>query len=229
MTQQLTTQDFMELEKRDEAQILAEIQGNVIDEMIYSFKSGSRTVTGISWVGIKELARMYGKIDVELVKLEETDTHYIVIVKARDIERGNSMLGTSTQAKIMKTRDGETPDPFAVQKAMSKAQRNAIRSLIPETYMKEVFRELKNGNPKKKQPRHVESEVNPFNGDKRSQIASALDRAKLDAMQLDIEETDGTLTITPDPSLDEATWKRYHNVFTRYGGEWNDVSWEVEV
>ena len=227
--QSLTTQDIVELEKRDEAQILAEIQGNVIDEMVYSFKVGSREVTGISWVGIKELARMYGKIDVDLVQLTETDEQFIVIVKARDIERGNSMLGTSTQAKVMKTGKGDQMDPFALPKAMSKAQRNAIRSLIPETFMKEVFKQLAN-NGKKPKPRQVEAQVNPFQPkSKRDQLAQAIDKAGLNVMNLDIEDNEGLLTITPVPDLTEKVWKQFNTVFTGHGGKWNEVSWEVEV
>jgi len=138
---ELTTADFMELERRDEEQILAEIQGQVIEEMVYSFPSGGRTVTGLSWVGIKEIARRYGKIDVDPVRLEDTGDAWIVVVKARDLERGTGILGVSTQPKSMKARGETVEDPFALQKATSKAQRNAIRSLIPETFLKAVITE----------------------------------------------------------------------------------------
>jgi len=57
----LRPEDFVELERRDEEQILAEIQGQVIEEMVYSFKNKTgRTITGLSWVGIKEIARRCG-------------------------------------------------------------------------------------------------------------------------------------------------------------------------
>jgi len=138
----LTTADFMELERRDEEQILAEIQGQVIEEMVYQFPMGGRTVTGISWVGTKEVARRYGKIDIEPMEIRETPDAWIVIVKGRDLEKGYGLLGVSTCPKLRKKRDGsEEPNPFALQTAASKAQRNAIRNLIPETFIKTVIAE----------------------------------------------------------------------------------------
>lgn len=156
----MTPYDFREMEKRDEAQILAELQGEIVDEMIYQFPSGGRIVTGISWMGIKEIARRYGKIDVNLVHFEDLGNAYMIVVKAIDIEKGTGLLGTSTQSKMMSRKDGsETPDDFCVQKAMSKAQRNAIRSIIPETYFKTVFAELAKDHPPTRAGRkEVESE-----------------------------------------------------------------------
>jgi len=157
----MTPYDFREMEKRDEDQILAELRGELVDEMIYQFPREGKTVTGISWMGIKEIARRYGKIDVNLVHFEDVGDSFMVVVKAVDIEKGTGLLGTSTQPKMMKKRDGsETPDTFCVQKAMSKAQRNAIRSIIPEAYFKAVFAELaKDHPPSKTRGRQVKPEA----------------------------------------------------------------------
>jgi len=124
--------DYILLEKRDEEQIIAEMQGQVLNEYFYEFSAGGRKVTGISWLGIKEIARQYGKIDVTLVELRETDESWIAVMKATDTEKGYGMLGTSVQAKLMSAKGNMIPDPFCVQKVFSKAQRNAIRALIPE-------------------------------------------------------------------------------------------------
>jgi len=156
---------FTELERRDEDQILAEIQGKVIDEMFYEFPMDGHTVTGLSWVGTKEIARKYGKIETEFVTLQDLGDQWMVVMKATDKQTGATLNGSSVQPKNITLRDKtEKPDKFAVQKAMSKAQRNAIRAVIPETYIIEVIKAWKEGNSgaikqpqRKPEPKKVES------------------------------------------------------------------------
>jgi hypothetical protein len=131
------------LDSRDEEQILAEIKGNIITEMFYSFPLDGRTVTGVSWVGTKEIARQYGGIDMEFVRVDETEESYIAVMKATDTRRGTSLIGTASQPKTMQTRSGEKPDRFAYTKAVSKAQRNAIRAIIPERFLIEMYEQFK--------------------------------------------------------------------------------------
>jgi len=147
------SEQFSELEKRDEAQILEELQGNILREMFYETRD-KKTI--VSWIGIKEIARNYGGIDVNLVEKSDLGDQWFVCVKAADKRNGYSMLGASTQAKMMdihnldeagkwlKDEGGKytfhkEPDPFVLQKAFSKAQRNAIRALIPETYFAQMI------------------------------------------------------------------------------------------
>lgn len=162
--------DFVLLDQRDEQQILDEIKGNIITEMFYSFKIEGRPVTGISWVGTKEIARQYGHIGLDFIRVDENDTHFIAVVKATDRRTKTSLLGTAMQPKLMKTRKGEVPDRFAYTKAVSKAQRNAIRAIIPERFLIEMYEVFKAGKVEKPpeaqdngtviQPRKtVESEV----------------------------------------------------------------------
>ena len=131
------------LDQRDEDQILAEIKGNIISEMFYSFQLDGKTVTGVSWVGTKEIARQYGCIDLDFIRVDETDTDYVAVVKAKDTRTGTSLLGTAMQPKIMTTKGGEKPDRFAYTKAVSKAQRNAIRAIIPERFLLEMYEAFK--------------------------------------------------------------------------------------
>ena len=133
------------LDQRDEEQILAEIKGNIITEMFYSFKMDGREVTGVSWVGTKEIARQYGGINMDFVRVDETPLAYIAICKATDTRRGTSLLGTAMQSKLMQTRAGEVEDRFAYTKAVSKAQRNAIRAIIPERFLIEMYEQFKKG------------------------------------------------------------------------------------
>ncbi|MBD3172765.1 hypothetical protein GF326_09865 [Candidatus Bathyarchaeota archaeon] len=64
------TNDYLALDQRDEKQIIAELQGQVIDEMYYQYITpNGETVTGISWTGIKEITRNYGHIQTSFIKL----------------------------------------------------------------------------------------------------------------------------------------------------------------
>jgi len=142
-----TTEQYIEMERRDEDQILNELQGNILKEMFYETRD-KKTV--VSWIGIKEIARTYGGIDVNLVEKTDLGEHWFVVVKATDKKNSYSMLGASTQAKMMDVYDSnekgvkldtthKESDPFVLQKAFSKAQRNAIRALIPETYFAQMI------------------------------------------------------------------------------------------
>jgi hypothetical protein len=133
------------MERRDETQIMESIRGNFLEEYVYQFgaKDGKQ-VTGLSWVGTQEAAREYGGIQVQIDKTKEveTKTHFIVTVEAVDTRTGSSRLGRSKQPKMLKLRSGAViEDEFADVKALSKAQRNAIRSLLPQTWLKEFIKQ----------------------------------------------------------------------------------------
>jgi len=167
------------LDQRDEDQILAEIKGNIITEMFYSFRVGGKEVTGISWVGTKEVARQYGNIKMDFIDLKDMGESFMAIVRATDTRTDTGLLGSSTQSKQMEIhdfdRDGKwlkdtngkyvthlEPDKFASTKAISKAQRNGIRAIIPEKFLIEMYKQFKQGLDKKPEPRKtVDAEVAP--------------------------------------------------------------------
>ena len=129
---------FEIMEKRDEEQILAEAQGHIIKEMFYKFPIDGKTVTGISWVGTKEIARRYGGIKMGIPQVTDLGDDWACSVQATDTKNDVTLVGSSLQCKNMKKRDGsEVPDRFAYTKGVSKAQRNAIRALIPESFLLE--------------------------------------------------------------------------------------------
>ena len=134
---------FLQFENRDEAQIMRELQGGMLDEFIYSFKESGRTVTGLSWAGVKECARRMGGIEVLDAEISESAKEFRVICRARDTNTRAVMLGVSAQAKMIETKSGRRyEDKFALQKAVSKAQRNAIRCLIPEAFVKQMITKM---------------------------------------------------------------------------------------
>jgi hypothetical protein len=124
---------------KDDAQVLAEMEGKYLQEFVYSFDAGGRKVTGLSYAGVKEVARSAGNIGVEDIKIMETDHTYRVLAKARDSVRNMQMFGVAEQSKVMHTRSGDVEDGHALSKAVSRAQRNALRVLIPELTIKTMI------------------------------------------------------------------------------------------
>lgn len=129
----------------DEQQIVDELQGRALDVMVYSFPMDGKPATGLSWKGIREVvrtlnARGFTRLRIspshrphfEDVLTEEGDPAWEVHVYAEDERNGGGAWGVAAQPKQMTLRNGgKKPDPFAKTKALSKAQRNALESLLP--------------------------------------------------------------------------------------------------
>jgi len=142
MTSEDEKEKFELMERRDEGQIEKAILGEYLEEFIYDFttRDGHR-VTGLSWVGVKEIAARMGHIRCdEKPEIRDQGDSWLVIVKAEDRLRDSSRWGVTTQSKTMRLKSGNiVDDAFAIQKAMSKAQRNAIRQLIPEKWIQQLI------------------------------------------------------------------------------------------
>lgn len=137
---------FAAMEALDESQIVEEIKGHVIEKYFYEFGN----VTGISYAGIKwmkmRMANQGYPITIESIEKEENADEIIYTVAAKYMFSNEVMYGVSSCPKLMTMKDGTTkPDPFARQKALSKAQRNAIRNFIPEIAIQEGYKEWKKG------------------------------------------------------------------------------------
>lgn len=135
------------MERKDEDQILQEIKGNVLEEFVYSFPQGNKQVTGLSYAGVKQIALKMGNIHCEEPILQENGSCWISKVKAIDVQRNLEMWGVSVQRKFMELRDGrKLRDDFCVQKCVSKAERNALRKLMPEKIIIEMIKEWQKNN-----------------------------------------------------------------------------------
>lgn len=142
----VVTQDrdvYRAMDRADEQQILDEIQGRTLREMVYSFRSGGQQVTDLSYGGVREVVRTlntrgYASIQISADKpeveeiTEGDDTYYRVMVYAYDRASGMGQWGTAVEPKHMKKRDDTRVwDKFALTKALNKAQRNAMKALLP--------------------------------------------------------------------------------------------------
>ena len=119
----------------DDRSIIADMQGHAIEDYVYSFTQGGRKVQGLTLAGINEAANRRGGLEIESIQYKETDNSWQVIAKAVDTITGSSRYGACEQSKKM----GSKTDPFAFTKAVHKAQRNALKQLIPVPVIKEVL------------------------------------------------------------------------------------------
>ena len=127
--------DYEVLDQVDDQAIVEMMTGQAIKDYVYSFKQGGRTVEGLTLAGINEAANRRGGIQMDDVQYEEREHSWIVIAKATDTLTGSSRYGAYEQAKMA----GGRPDPFAFTKAVHKAQRNAVKQLLPVPVIREVL------------------------------------------------------------------------------------------
>jgi hypothetical protein len=129
------TVEYEVIDQADDQAIVEMMTGQAIQDYVYSFKQGGRVVEGLTLAGINEAANRRGGIVVEDIQFEEKEDSWIALVKATDSFTGSSRYGAFEQPKKTGSRD----DPFAFTKAIHKAQRNAIKQLLPVPIIKEVL------------------------------------------------------------------------------------------
>ena len=130
----------------DDESIIADMRGHAIQDYVYSIKSGGRTIQGLTLAGINEAANRRGGLEIESIQYEETEDAWRAIAKAVDTVTGSSRYGACEQPKKAFKKD----DPFAFTKAVHKAQRNALKQLIPVPVIKEVLSHYLEQNKKRK-------------------------------------------------------------------------------
>ena len=130
MNQELTLQLAKEFEKRDEEQILAAMRGEIVRSWVYSFQYQGRTVTNLSYAGVKEAIRRRGNVDIfpcqccsKPVHIEETEEELRALIRVWDLNNNVKVLGAGSARK---------KEPYAWVLAVNKAERNAFRKLLPE-------------------------------------------------------------------------------------------------
>ncbi len=138
-----------DIDQIDDQTIVEMMTGQTIQDYVYSYKHGGRVVEGLTLAGINEAANRRGGIQVEDLNYEEQESSWIATVKAVDTITGNSRWGAYEQSKM----NGSRPDPYAFTKAVHKAQRNAIKQLLPVPVIREVLnfylhRKAGGGNPR---------------------------------------------------------------------------------
>ena len=168
-------QPFSIMDRLDDEAVLAEMQGEVIEEYVYSFEQDGRKVTGLSKTGVNAVTAEMAKRGEVIRELDittqwEPDAKAIlIIVKAGrflvDKEGKEILLETTFGAKRQplqmpihkKDRFGRaiagewelTEDPFFFEKAVAKASRNAKRALLSEPLIIQIINQAVNEGGKK--------------------------------------------------------------------------------
>jgi len=118
--------EYQIMDRRDENQILSEMRGEVLEDLVYDITLSGRRVTNLSYAGIKEAIRRRGSLEILDVKIEETESTIRALVKVRDLQNRIDVLGAS---------EADKQKPFAYTLAVNKAERNAFAKLIPAKWL----------------------------------------------------------------------------------------------
>lgn len=137
---------YRAMDRNDEELILDELMGRALDVMVYSFESGGKLQTDLSVHGVNETVRLLNerggaRIGVSpqapiVREFENAGKDYVEVqVYALDARVGIGRWGVAVEPQLLKGKW----DKFAVTKALNKAQRNALRTHIPEDFRQNVI------------------------------------------------------------------------------------------
>lgn len=105
-----------------------------LDTYTYTFKQGNRSITDVSADGVNKLAVAAGISIDEVEIVDETDEY--VTVKATAVNAdGTTHCGLVREPKAVNGRI----NPYAIQTATTKAQRNAKKGLLPMSEIKDII------------------------------------------------------------------------------------------
>lgn len=157
---------YRAMDALDEAQIVDALMGRPSEKLVYSFGTGSERKTGLSYEGVAEVVREMNANRHTAIRVsphvapiirdvqdEDEDGHTIAyveaVVYAEDTLNGGGNWGTARQARFQVFRNAQRKpkiDPFATAKALSKAQRNALKPLTPVVFREALIAKMLN-NP----------------------------------------------------------------------------------
>lgn len=143
---------YRAMDRADEVLILDELMGRALDTMVYSFEQDGHLVTDLTVAGVNETVRLMNERGGTQVGISDQQPivdefrqgdhdYFRVLVFARDSRFPQSgRWGTAIEPVMMKRKNGgEKWDKFALTKALNKAQRNALRALIPEDFRQTII------------------------------------------------------------------------------------------
>lgn len=137
---------FLASEMADDLAIEQSVLGKMVESCVYEFPQDGKPVRGLTVQGVKEAARIINTNPKSGMRIGMTDRLWIkhdteingqkgvqVEVQAVDHVSGMSNWGVKFEPykKFSKKTRQYYDDTFVVEKAVSKAQRNAIAGLIP--------------------------------------------------------------------------------------------------
>jgi hypothetical protein len=122
--------------------IVSSVMARADAELIYSFDQGGSKVVGLTVYGVFEVAREMNQRGLSRIAISDreptvidTDEYVEVRVYAHDALSGGGAWGIKREAKW----NGTKPTGHSVERALSKAQRNAVNRIIPAHLAKAVI------------------------------------------------------------------------------------------
>ena len=139
---------FQAMDRLDDEQIIAELKGAVLQEYVYEFQSGGKTVRGLSKSGTDDAARHMARqgevlreLDV-MIEYQDADAAYFKATVARfSVHNDGSevkldqVIGQKRQSKMAYGK----PNEFWYEQGGQKALRNAKQKLIPENIKQQLI------------------------------------------------------------------------------------------
>lgn len=153
------TQEFVVAsEFADDEAIEAELMGRAMEHYVYSFDQDGKNVTGLTVNGVNEMSRLLTKkkdsgikirvvpdsVKIERGVEENGQAGVSVILMAENMLTGETAIGAKFEPYKKTGRNGQYDNTFALEKAVSKAERNAKRKLIPEKIAVEMIKKFVN-------------------------------------------------------------------------------------
>lgn len=178
------------IESNDEEAMIREMDGAVIQACVYRNNQGEAV---LSYAGIKEVARNYKNIHLSVLQAEcvmikdwDDDLGSLVDVPCwvakcsannlKDNIRDESVIFQPVLVK-RKNKDGKPAghyvNQFAAQMAISKAKRNAIKSVVPTAYIEKMVQGFLEGATKKTSSHNQPTEQPTKSGKETSQTSSS--------------------------------------------------------
>jgi hypothetical protein len=130
-------EEFAILDRMEDNAIIKEMSGEIVDSYFYRFSSRGDNVVELNARGIFEIARMYGGISCKTRLESDADNpDFIVTATAYEKIRDIEFEGGVQQAKRLP--NGQE-DKSAYAKAVTKAQRNALKKVLPYSLMRRLL------------------------------------------------------------------------------------------
>lgn len=106
------------------------------EDYIYEFKQNGVTVSDLKINTVRDIANRFGFVVVDM-KYEETPEAWIVTATAKNPETGATAMGVVHELK--ETERGNY-NRYAFNNAIAKAQRDALRRLIPTAVVTSILK-----------------------------------------------------------------------------------------
>ena len=216
---------FKVYEAEDEAQIVREIHGETVDALVYTVEG--RPV--LSYAGVRFAASKLGGLHVKSVSSEYNEVldQFEATVLAFNERVNISLPGSAEQPAHHLVDTKSVRDVFARRKAVSKATRNVLLALMPQSHILRILQEVQRKEAKQVSEDSEESPLMVVD------VPSVKDRllklgCPVDLLMISLDYERNRVIVMPTTFLDSADWGKIDyalrgcgdSVWIRGGNRW---------